>query len=447
MSSNLVNTLKTFHQGGIHPDDAKLSAHAAIKPLPLPKMVIIPVAQHIGKPARILVERGDMVKVGQIIATHEGFVSANIHSSVCGKVGIIDEMMDSTGFKHMAITIRVKGDDWAEEIDLSEALSRDITASPKEIVARIMAAGVVGMGGAAFPSHVKLSVPEGKTVDHLLINGVECEPFLTADHRIMLEKPEEILVGTQVLMKALGVDKAIICIEDNKHDAIELMKSKLAGYAGISVQGLEVKYPQGGEKQLIEAVLGREVPSGGLPVDVGAIVHNVGTTYAVYQAVQKNKPLIERVVSVTGRSLETPSNFLVRIGTPVVNLIAEAGGLPETAGKVISGGPMMGKAIADLNVPIAKATSGILIIDEAESKREQEYNCLHCGKCVEVCPIGLEPYYLMLLAKNHKAAQTSKEHILDCMECGSCSWVCPSNRPILDYIRLGKKEAKKIKTT
>lgn len=447
MNINLVNGLKTFHQGGIHPDDAKLSANAEIVPLSLPKIVTIPVSQHIGKPARILVERGDMVKVGQIIATHEGFVSANIHSSVCGKVGIIDEMMDSTGFKHAAITIRVKGDEWAEEVDLSEEINRTISASPEEIVEQIMGAGVVGMGGAAFPSHVKLSVPEGKTVDDLLINGVECEPFLTADHRLMLEKPEEILVGTQILMKALGVSKAIICIEDNKHDAIERIKSLLKGYEGISVQGLQVKYPQGGEKQLIEAILDREVPSGGLPIDVGAIVHNVGTTYAVYQAVQKNKPLIERVVTVTGRSLETPSNFLVRIGTAVINLIAEAGGLPEQAGKVISGGPMMGKALADLNVPIAKATSGILIINEEEAKRQEEYNCLHCGKCVEVCPIGLEPYYLMLLAKNHRAGQTSQEHILDCMECGSCSWVCPSNRPILDYIRLGKKEVKKIKTS
>ncbi|MEM8894705.1 MAG: electron transport complex subunit RsxC [Bacteroidota bacterium] len=446
MSINLGNALSTFHQGGIHPDDAKLSAKSPIKPLPTPKMVTIPVAQHIGKPAKILVQRGDMVKAGQIIATHEGFVSANIHSSVCGKVGIIDEMMDSTGFKHTAITIRVKGDDWADEIDLSDDLKTEITASPKEIVEKIMASGVVGMGGAAFPSHVKLSVPEGKAVDHLLINGVECEPFLTADHRLMLEKPEEILVGTQVLMKALGVKKAIIGIEDNKHDAIELLSSIAAGYEGISVKGLRVKYPQGGEKQLIQALLDREVPSGGLPIDVGAIVHNVGTTYAVYQAVQKNKPLIERVVTVTGRSLTTPSNFLVRIGTPVVNLIAEAGGLPETAGKVVSGGPMMGKALADLNVPIAKATSGILIIDKEESKRQQEYNCLHCGKCVEVCPIGLEPYYLMLLAKNNKASQTSQEHILDCIECGSCSWVCPSNRPILDYIRLGKKEVKKTQT-
>lgn len=445
MSIDLGNALKTFHKGGIHPDDAKLSAHAPITALPLPKIVTIPITQHIGKPARILVERGDMVKVGQIIATHEGFVSANIHSSVSGKVGIIDEMMDSTGFKHTAITIRVKGDDWAEEIDLDEKLNPNITVSAEEIVERIMGAGVVGMGGAAFPSHVKLSVPEGKSVDHLLINGVECEPFLTADHRIMLEKPEEILVGTQVLMKALGVDKAIICIEDNKHDAIELINSKLGQYPGITVQGLQVKYPQGGEKQLIQAILDREVPSGGLPVDVGVIVHNVGTTYAVYQAVQKNKPLIERVVTVTGRSLKTPSNFLVRVGTPVINLIAEAGGLPEQTGKVISGGPMMGKALADLNVPIAKATSGILLVDEQESKRQQEYNCLHCGKCVEVCPIGLEPYYLMLLAKNHKAAKTSQEHILDCMECGSCSWVCPSNRPILDFIRLGKKEVKKIK--
>ena len=445
MQTPLNQKLKTFKLGGVHPDDNKISATAPITPLPLPKMVTIPIAQHIGAPAKIVVQRGDNVKVGQVIAMHEGFVSANIHSSVSGRVGIIEEVMDSTGFKHTAVSIRVKGDDWEESIDRTDQLVEEIKLAPKEIVTRILEAGVVGLGGAAFPSHVKLSVPEGKHVDHLLINGVECEPYLTSDHRLMLEKPKEILVGIKILMKALGVEKAIIGIEDNKHDAIELFQDLLKNESGISVEALEVQYPQGGEKQLIQALLNREVPSGGLPADVGVIVHNVGTTFAIYQAVQKNKPLVERVVTVTGKSVKQPSNFLVRIGTPVIDLLIAVGGVPEGTGKIVSGGPMMGKAIADLDVPVAKGTSGILVIPEDESKRAEVYNCLHCGKCIEACPMGLEPYHLLLMSKKGNSQRAKEEHILDCIECGSCSFVCPSNRPILDYIRLGKTQLRKPK--
>lgn len=445
MPTPLHHKLKTFAIGGIHPDDQKLSASVPITPLALPKMVTIPIAQHIGAPARIVVQRGDNVKAGQVIAVHEGFVSANIHASVSGRIGVIEEVMDSTGFKHTAVSIRVKGDDWEESIDRTEDLVEEIKLAPKEIVARIMESGVVGMGGAAFPSHVKLSVPEGKQVDHLLINGVECEPYLTADHRLMLEKPKEIIVGIKILMKALGVAKAIIGIEDNKQDAIERFHELLKNENGISVEALEVHYPQGGEKQLIQALLGREVPSGGLPADVGAIVHNVGTTYAIYQAVQKNRPLIDRVVTVTGKAVTQPSNFLVRIGTPVIDLLIAAGGVPEGTGKIVSGGPMMGKAIADLDVPVAKGTSGILLIPEDEAKRAEVYNCLHCGKCIEACPMGLEPYRLLLMSKKGNSSRAKEEHILDCIECGSCSFVCPSNRPILDYIRLGKTQLRKPK--
>ncbi|MBX7126560.1 MAG: electron transport complex subunit RsxC [Cyclobacteriaceae bacterium] len=441
----LRHKLSTFRIGGVHPPEQKLSAMVPIAPLPLPRMVTIPIVQHIGKPARITVQRGDSVKTGQVIATHDGFVSSNIHASVSGKVGIIEETMDSTGFKHIAVNIRVKGDEWDESIDRSDTLITEITCEPKEIVERILAAGIVGMGGAAFPSHVKLTIPEGKHVDTLLINGVECEPYLTADHRIMLEKPNEILVGIRILMKALGVPRAIIGIEDNKHDAIELFEKLLGGQTAISVAALKVQYPQGGEKQLIQAVLNREVPSGGLPADVGVIVHNVATTFAVYEAVQKRKPLIERVVTVTGKDVKTPSNFLVRIGTPVIDLLNAAGGVPEDAGKIISGGPMMGKAIADLEVPIAKGTSGILVIPEEEAKRTESYNCVRCGKCIEACPMGLEPYYLLLLGRKGSPEKAEAEHILDCIECGSCSFVCPSNRPILDYIRLGKAEVRQSK--
>jgi electron transport complex protein RnfC len=443
MLAELLNRKKSFSTGGIHPPENKLSAQAAIEELPLPKSVTIPIYQQIGKPPKILVERGDTVKVGQILAEHEGFVSANIHSSVSGKVGKIEPVMDSSGYKHVAINIRVKDDEWEESIDRSDTLIKDIQDSPQQIVKKIMNAGVVGQGGAAFPSHVKLTVPEGKHVDTLIINGVECEPYLTADHRIMLERPEEVLVGTQILMKALGVDKAIIGIEENKADAITLLQEKSKGYPGITVEGLKVQYPQGGEKQLIEALLDRQVPSGGLPADVGAVVHNVGTTYSIYLAVQKDQPLISRIVTVTGLELEKPSNFLVRIGTPVNELLAAAGGVPAGTGKIVSGGPMMGKALNDLSVPIVKATSGILVIPESSSKRAQVYNCLRCGKCIEACPMGLEPLELMLLAKDHEYEGAKESDILDCLECGSCSFVCPSNRPILDYIRYGKSKVKK----
>ncbi|MFN7748306.1 MAG: electron transport complex subunit RsxC [Cyclobacteriaceae bacterium] len=437
--------LKTFRLGGVHPQDNKLSATVPLAQLPLPKQVTIPIVQHIGAPAKVVVQRGDTVKVGQVIAQHEGFISSNIHASCSGRIGIIEDVMDSSGFKHLAVNIRVKGDDWLETIDRTDTLVEEISLSRDEIVARVMEAGVVGMGGAGFPSHAKIKVPEGKTIDTLIINGVECEPYLTADHRLMLEKPREIIVGIRILMKALGVSRAIIGIEDNKHNAIELFDEWLRGDKQIEVQPLEVQYPQGGEKQLIQAVLDREVPSGGLPADVGVIVHNVGTTFAIYEAVQKNKPLIERVVTVTGKDVKQPSNFWVRIGTPVIELITAAGGLPESTGKVVSGGPMMGKAIADLEVPVAKGTSGILVIAQAETKRAEEYNCVHCGKCIEACPMGLEPYRLLLLSKAGQSEKSKRENVLDCIECGSCSFVCPSNRPILDYIRLSKTKVKKLK--
>lgn len=437
--------LKTFRLGGVHPQDNKLSASAPLAQLPLPKQVTIPIIQHIGAPAKVVVQRGDTVKVGQVIAQHEGFISSNIHASCSGRIGIIEEVMDSSGFKHLAVNIRVKGDDWLETIDRTDTLVEEISLSRDEIVARVMEAGVVGMGGAGFPSHAKIKVPEGKTIDTLIINGVECEPYLTADYRLMLEKPREIIVGIRILMKALGVSRAIIGIEDNKHDAIELFEEWLREGKQIEVQPLEVQYPQGGEKQLIQAVLDREVPSGGLPADVGVIVYNVGTTFAIYEAVQKNKPLVERVVTVTGKDVKQPSNLWVRIGTPVIELITAAGGLPESTGKVVSGGPMMGKAIADLEVPVAKGTSGILMIAQAETKRAEEYNCVHCGKCIEACPMGLEPYRLLLLSKAGQSEKSKRENVLDCIECGSCSFVCPSNRPILDYIRLSKTKVKKLK--
>ena len=430
--------LKTFKIGGVHPPENKLSADKKIETLALPKSVFIPVAQHIGAPATPVVQRGDDVKVGQIIAQSSSFVSTNIHSSVSGKVKKVDFSADSSGYPKQGIFIDVEGDEWMEGIDLSEELISDITVEGPEIIRKIQDAGIVGLGGATFPTHVKLVPPKGMKAEVLLINGVECEPYLTSDHRLMLEKPDEILIGTQLLMKAMNVNKAVIGIENNKPDAIGLLSEKCKNYKGISVISLKVQYPQGGEKQLINAVTRKEVPSGALPISVGAVVSNVGTAFAVYEAIQKNKPLVERVVTITGKGLKKPANFKVRIGTATSELIDAAGGLPETTGKIISGGPMMGRAIASLDVPVTKGTSGILLIENEEAKRKEVLNCIRCSRCVSVCPMGLEPYLLMTLGEKQVFDRAEEERVMDCIECGSCSYTCPSNRPLLDYIRYGK---------
>ncbi len=430
--------LKTFKLGGVHPPENKLSADKKIEILPLPKTVFIPVAQHIGAPATPIVKRGDEVKVGQIIAKSSSFVSTNIHSSVSGKVKKVDFSADSSGYVKQGVFIDVADDEWLEEIDRSEELVKDFDLDGRKIVQKIQDAGIVGLGGATFPTHVKLVPPKGMKAEVLLINGVECEPYLTSDHRLMLEKADEILVGTQILMKAMNVEKAVIGIENNKPDAIKLLSEKIKNYKGITVIALKVQYPQGGEKQLIKAVTGKEVPSGGLPIAVGAVVSNVGTAFAVYEAIQKNKPLFERVVTITGKGVEKPSNFKVRIGTATTELVEAAGGLPENTGKVISGGPMMGRAVASLNIPVTKGTSGILLMQNEESTRGDYINCIRCSRCVSVCPMGLEPYLLMTLGEQQIFDRAEEEKIMDCIECGSCSYTCPSNRPLLDYIRHAK---------
>ncbi len=430
--------LKTFKLGGVHPPENKLSKDKKIEVLPLPKTVFIPVAQHIGAPATPAVKRGDEVKVGQVIAKISSFVSTNIHSSVSGKVKKVDFSADSSGYPKQGIFIDVEGDEWLEEIDRSETLAKDISIEGPDIVKKIQEAGIVGLGGATFPTHVKLVPPKGMKAEVLLINGVECEPYLTSDHRLMLEKTEEILVGVQLLMKAMNVDKAVIGIENNKPDAIQLLTEKCKIYKGVSVVALKVQYPQGGEKQLINAVTGKEVPSGSLPIAVGAVVSNVGTAFAVYEAIQKNKPLFERVVTVTGKGVEKPSNFMVRIGTTTTELIEAAGGLPENTGKIISGGPMMGRAIRTMDVPVTKGTSGILLMKEEESNREEVQACIRCSRCATACPMGLEPFLLMTLGEKQIFDRAENERVMDCIECGSCSYTCPSNRPLLDYIRFGK---------
>lgn len=430
--------LKTFPIGGVHPAENKFSAGKKLERLPIPEIVTIPISMHIGAPSKVLVNKGDEVKTGQLIAESGGFVSANIHSSVSGKVLKVDKFIDSSGYRKMAIQIKVEGDVWMEDIDRSEDFSDDINLESDEIIKKVTKAGLVGLGGATFPTHVKLMIPAGKTADYLVVNAVECEPYLTADHSLMMAKAEEIIVGTKIMMKALKVEKAIIGIENNKPDAIRHLSSLLTKEDNIKVQALKVMYPQGGEKQLIAALLGRQVPSGGLPIDVGVVAFNVGSIFAAYEAVQKNKPLIERVVTVTGKSLKEPSNFIVRIGTPVSNLIEAAGGLPDDTAKVINGGPMMGKALSSLDSPIMKGSSGILIMNTDEGKRKEVKSCIRCTKCVSVCPMGLEPFLLQALAERELWDRLEHEKIMDCIECGSCSYTCPSGRPLLDYIRLGK---------
>ena len=435
-----MGLLKTFVLGGIHPPENKLSANQPIRALAIPSQVVVPMGQNLGAPSKPVVKRGEKVKTGQLIAEAGGFISSHLHAPVSGTIFKIDNVMDMSGYRRPAFIINVEGDEWMDNIDRSDKLVTDVDFTPEEIVAKVKAAGIVGMGGATFPTHVKLMPPPGKKAEYLIINGVECEPYLTADHQLMLEKGAEIVVGTKLLMKALKVDKAVIGIENNKPDAIRQMNELTAGEENISVQPLQVKYPQGGEKQLIKAVTHREVPSGKLPIEVGCVVQNVGTAFAVYEAVTKNKPLIERVVTVTGKALKKPSNLKVRIGTPVSFLLEEAGGLPEDTGKIIGGGPMMGKAVATMDVPVVKGTSGILLMRENESHRPVESPCIRCSKCTQVCPMGLEPFLLSRLARTGRFETAEQESAMDCIECGSCQYTCPANIPLLDYLRLGKNK-------
>ena len=431
--------LKTFSKGGVHPEENKISHDSPIQVQPIPKTVSILLGQHIGKPASPVVSRGDEVKVGTLIAQADGFVSANIHSSVSGKVKKIETILDASGYQKPCITIQCDGEDtWEETIDRTPEIVRDIKLSSEEIIQRIAECGIVGMGGATFPTNVKLMPPKDATPECVIINGAECEPYLTADHRTLLERGEEVLIGLQILMKSVGVTKGYVAIENNKRDAIEKLTQLASTMPGIEIVPMKVKYPQGGEKQLIDTVLKRRVASGKLPVTEGAIVQNVGTALAVYEAVQKHKPLVERVVTVTGKAVKNPCNLLVRIGTPLSELIETAGGMPRSTAKLVSGGPMMGKAVYSDEIPVAKGTSGVLMLLDEDTKRRPMRNCIRCAKCVGACPMGLNPAFLMrdTVYKDWEALESN--HVYDCIECGSCSFICPANRPLLDHIRMGK---------
>ena len=435
--------MKTFPIGGIHPSDNKeWSKDKSIECIDLPNEVMIPMIQHIGAPATPVVQKGDKVLTGQLVGQAGGFVSANIHSPISGTVTSIDSYPNGQGQRLTMVVIKREGDEWVESIDRSTELKRECSLTPAEIIAKIKDAGVVGLGGAQFPTHVKLSIPDGQKAEMLIVNGVECEPYLTSDYRNMMERAEMMLTGIEILMRAIGVERALIGVENNKPDAIAHLNEVIArdAFRGIEVVPLKMRYPQGGEKQLIAALTGRQVaPPPALPISEGVVVSNASTAIAVYEAVQKNKPLIERVVTITGKSLGSTHNFMTRFGTSLDYLLSFSGGLPEGDVKVLNGGPMMGRAIVDTSAPIIKGCSGITILSGAAAARGKESACIKCAKCVSVCPMGLEPYLLSRLAKLQKWDVAEEHNTIDCIECGCCSYTCPSNLPLLDYIRIGKQ--------
>jgi electron transport complex protein RnfC len=433
--------LKSF-PGGIHPHDEKhYSKDAPIEVMPLPAKVVIPLSQHIGAPSKPVVKIGDEVKTGQVISEAGGFVSIPMHASITGKVTKIASYPHPTGTTQMAVEITGNGEDnWVELTD--DANYMDLGTD--EMKARIAAAGICGMGGAGFPTHVKLSPPAEKPIDTVVLNGVECEPFLTADYRIMLEQADDIIKGLEIIMKITGAKQGVIGIEANKPDAIKLLEQKTASLAGISVVGCKLRYPQGAEKQLIYAATRRRVPNkGGLPMDVGVVVQNVGTAIAIYEAVRYRKPLIERVITITGKIVKNPKNLKARVGTYYGELLQYCGGTTAEIGKVISGGPMMGFAIPTLDTPMTKGSSGLLIFNAEEAHKDEEHTCLRCARCVDICPMNLAPSLIASSVKYQDWDSAEKYGVMDCIKCGSCAYVCPSHIKLIQWIDIGKMEVGK----
>lgn len=438
--------LHTFHKGGVHPPQYKLTASQPIIDIELPRRVVVTFSQHIGAIAKCELQKGQQVTRGQVIAHATGFVSANIHTPISGTVVKLDRCKTAFGHPADTVTIEASDEDHKSDVDSIAALKplRDddeaFELKPDELVKIIDDAGIVGLGGAAFPTKVKLTPPPGSKPQLLIINGVECEPYLTNDHAIMLAHSVDIVRGIRLLMRAAKVGKAVIGIEVNKPDAIKTMRAAAADFPNITVMPLKVKYPEGSEKQLIEAVTGREVPSGGLPISVGVIVQNVATALAVSDAVRYGLPLMSRVITVTGPSVKRPGNYRVPIGTDLRSLIEIAGGVPSDVGKIILGGPMMGKAVVSIDAPTIKGVSGILMLPRSMSLRPEPQPCIRCGACVDACPMGLEPYLLSTLSRFERWDECEDNRVINCIECGSCSYTCPAARPLLDYIRLGKNK-------
>lgn len=436
-------SLKTFAKG-VHPAEFKsLSEDKPIEKMPLPSEVFIPLQQHIGAPCTPVVEKGQMVKTGQVIGKSGGFVSSTIHATITGKIRTIEKFLHPLGINVAMVNIVAEGEE--ELLPLENLPEKWEEASREEILDIILRAGIVGLGGAAFPTQVKLNPPKGKSIDTFIVNGCECEPFLTADHRMMLEQSQELLTGIRIIMKVLNVKRTFIGIEANKMNAVDTLRQATKSFSEITVVPLKVKYPQGAEKMLIDAIINRHVPTGGLPLDVGVVVQNVGTTIAIAQAVVEGKPLIERVVTVTGDAINEPKNVLVRIGTPFQQLLDFCGGLTNNAAKIIMGGPMMGVAQSSLQVPVIKATSGIVCLSDKYTQAKPIYPCIQCGNCVSACPMNLLPTRLARYAEAGNLIMAEDLGILNCIECGSCAFVCPAHIPLVQQIRLGKLQINEIK--
>ncbi len=432
-----MSVLAFKFKGGIHPPDSKeVTKDKAIVSAKVPPRLFVPLLQHIGAPCKTAVQAGQKVRKGEVIGTAAGFVSAPVHAAVSGKVTGFCDVPHPAGM--MVPAVIIENDNRETWVELKE--TPDYAAlSPKELCERILAAGIVGMGGATFPTHVKLSPPRDKKIDTLIINGVECEPYLTADYRLMVEKTGEIVEGARLIMKALGVSRGMIGIESNKPDAVAVMKKACGNDASLSVHSLKVKYPQGAEKMLIKALVNREVPLRGLPMDVGVVVQNVATAAAVYDAVRNGRPLIERVVTVTGDAIKEPKNVLARIGSTVNDVVDECGGFSRKPGKVIMGGPMMGFAVHSMDTPVTKGTSGIVALSEQTVLHSEEFGpCIKCGRCIDVCPMGLVPSMLGVFGEKGFYDEAKAYRVHDCFECGSCTYVCPSKRPIVQFIKLAK---------
>lgn len=430
-------SFKTF-RGGVHPGHYKNATEKMpVVPARLPAVAIIPMAQHIGAPCEPLVAVGDEVKTGQKVGDSQAFVTAPVHSSVSGKVVKIAPCNHPLGRLVNAVYIKSDGEDtWHEDARPHPDWEQ---ASADELRKIVRNAGIVGMGGATFPTHVKLSPPPGTKIDYCLVNGAECEPYLTSDHRAMLERPAEIITGLRIIMKAVNAPKGYIGVEDNKPDAVEAMKRAAAGLADVEVHALHTKYPQGAEKQLIKVFTGREVPSGGLPSAVGCVVHNVGTCIAIADAVCSGKPLIERIVTITGSGINEPKNMLVRVGTPMEEVIEQCGGFKPDVRKVILGGPMMGLAQPTVeNFPVIKGTSGILCLTSLEVELQAFSPCIRCARCVDVCPVSIMPLFIGSAVEQGLYDRAESANAMDCIECGCCTYVCPSKRPLVQWIRLSK---------
>jgi Na+-translocating ferredoxin:NAD+ oxidoreductase subunit C len=431
-------SLRTFH-GGVHPREYKeLTENCAFEVIPLPEEIILPLAQHLGKEASAQVKKGDEVIPGQLVAQAEGFVSAPVHTSVAGKVISLGREQTSSGFPKDSIVIKTNGTSEAQKITLPPLNAE--TISPDEIRARVAEAGIVGQGGAAFPTSVKLSPPKDKVIDVVILNGCECEPYLTRDYRFMIERPDDLISGFKLIMKALGVKRGVIGIENNKPEAIKLLTEKVKSEPGLEVVSLKTKYPQGAEKMLIKAVNGKEVPPGKLPMDVGAVIQNIGTAIAIHDAVVKGEVLTTAALTVSGKGIKIPKNLLVPVGTPIQTVIDFCGGVTEDAVKIVVGGPMMGVAQFDLHAPVMKATSGILVLTKDEVVENPETPCLRCGQCVGACPLNLVPTKLARYSQLNKFEEAEDADITVCMECGTCAYTCPANIPLVQWIRLGKQK-------